>query len=106
MANPTQRHTAKVCAHCGAYYRPRTSNYQRQKYCGFPCSVNARTRMSRVLGGRKAAATKAATRPQRMTNARHQAYRRGYAEGWESCLRSLDPAYSTEMDKRVYDDRQ
>ena len=50
------------------------------------CSHLARTRLSRVEAGRKAGQTKAAQRPQRMTHARQQGYRAGYADGWEACI--------------------
>lgn len=98
MATPTVRRPAKRCAYaaCGRLFRPRF-NYRRQRYCCHPCAVAARPRWSRVLAGRKSGLTKARTRPQRMQAARAQAYRRGYADGYEAALRALDPAYAQEV---------
>lgn len=91
MAHPNPVRAPKVCAHaaCGKVFRPAT-NYARTKYCSRACSVQARSRLSRVLAGRKGGRARSANYRESITRIRQAEYRRGYSDGWEACLREME----------------
>lgn len=98
MANPTVPRASKTCQHVGCHkvYRP-VRNHARQKYCSHACAVAARPRLSRVLAGRKAGATKRRQRSERLPYIKAAEYRRGFSDGYEQAIRELDATYARAM---------
>lgn len=86
MACPTVKRAGKVCAHCGTRYRP-MQRYATSRYCSRACSHAGRSRLSRVLAGRKGGRQRAQGLRASASNRRQAAYRRGYADGYERALR-------------------
>ena len=99
MANPNVRRVSKVCQHCQQRYRP-IQRWAVSRYCSRSCSHAARTRLSRVLAGRKGGQAKAAraNQPEMVANRRRSDYRRGFSDGYEQALRDRDPAYAKACD--------